>query len=94
MTTAKDVAKFMVDELEGTNFLYQETIVHQVMQRFGPGFTGINANGNPSINKDVLSAFNKLTPNAVWDRAERLWRARQPYRQAGPSTITAARCAA
>jgi hypothetical protein len=83
MTTAKDVAKFMADELELTDYLYQETIVHQIMQKFGVGFTGINANGNPSINKDVLSAFNKLTPDAVWDRAERLWRARQPYDKPG-----------
>lgn len=83
MTTAKDVAKFMADELERTKFLHQETVVHQIMQKFGRAFTGINANGNPSINKDVLNAFNKLTPDAVWDRTERLWRARQPYDKPG-----------
>jgi len=70
MTTAHDVAKFMAEELERSKFLHQETVVHQITQKFGRGFTGINANGNPSINKDVLSAFNKLTPDAVWDRAE------------------------
>jgi hypothetical protein len=35
------------------------------------------------INKDVLAAFNKLTPNAVWDRGERLWRERQSYDKPG-----------
>jgi hypothetical protein len=83
MTTAREIAEFMAIELDRTKFLHQETIVHQIMRKFGAEFTGINANGNPSINKDVLSAFNKLTPDAVWDRAERLWRARQPYDKPG-----------
>lgn len=79
MTTALDVAQFMASELERTKFLYQETIVYQILSKFGKEFTGINANGNPSINADVLRHFNKLTPDAVWDRGGRYWRPRESY---------------
>jgi len=83
VTTSREVAEFMAAELDRVKFLHQETVVHQIMQKFGAGFTGTNSNGNPSINKDVLSAFNKLTPDTIWSRGERLWRARQPYDKPG-----------
>ncbi len=79
MTTPLDVASFMVSELETQTYLYQETVVYQIMERFGDGYTGINANGNPSINPDVLREFNKLTPDVVWDRRNRLWRKREEH---------------
>jgi hypothetical protein len=82
-TSARDVAEFMAAELERRKFLDQESVVQQIMKKFGPKFTGLNANGNPSINKDVLSAFNKMTPDAVWSRGERSWRARQPHDKPG-----------
>lgn len=81
--TAHHVAEFMAAELERRKFLDQELVVQQIIKKFGREFTGTNANGNPSINKDVLSAFNKLTPDAIWSRGERLWRARQPYDKPG-----------
>ena len=73
----------MADKLERVNYLHQETDVSQIIMKFGREFTNINANGNPSINKDVLAAFNKLTPSPVWERGERLWRARKPYDKLG-----------
>lgn len=83
MTTARDVAQFMLDELTRTKYLYQDVVVGQIELQFGPGFTGTNANGNPSINKDVLAVFNELTPDAVWERGERMWRFREPYDKPG-----------
>ena len=83
MTTAIEVARFMVSELETQTYLYQETVVYQIMERFGDDFTGTNANGNPSINADVLMEFNKLTPDVVWDRGNRLWRKREVYDRPG-----------
>jgi len=83
MTTARDVAQFMAEELARVSFLHQETVVGLIIMKFGREWTGINANGNSSINKDVLTAFNKLTPDAVWERGERMWRPRQPYDKPG-----------
>jgi hypothetical protein len=42
-----DVAEFMAAELERRKFLDQESVVQQIMKKFGPEFTGTNANGNP-----------------------------------------------
>jgi hypothetical protein len=83
MTTAAAVAKFMADELERTKYLYQDAVVNDIIVKFGEEFTRTNENGNLAINKDVLAAFNKLTPNAVWDRGERLWRGRESYDKPG-----------
>lgn len=83
MTTPGEVANFMVEELDRVKFLHQETVVYQIKAKFGAGFTGTNANGNPSIHKNVLAEFNRLTPDVVWERGERLWRRRQSYDKPG-----------
>jgi hypothetical protein len=74
--SAHDVAKFMAEELGRVKWLDQEAVVQQIIKKFGREFTVTNSNGNPSINKDVLRAFNKLTPDTVWSRGEKHWRAR------------------
>jgi len=77
--TAKDVAKYMASEAEGTNFLYQEVIVQRIRSKFGEEFVYFNANGNHAIDKRVLREFRNLTPDLVWDRGNRCWRKRQGY---------------
>jgi hypothetical protein len=83
MTVALDVAKFMVEQLKEQAYLYQQAIAYQIDERFGEGFTSINANGNASINADVLAEFNKLTPDVVWVRRDRMWRRREDYDRLG-----------
>ncbi|WP_459592424.1 DUF6953 family protein [Bradyrhizobium diazoefficiens] len=56
--------------------LYQDTIVDEIHERFGPDSTRENDRGNLGIHPDVLKAFRALTPDAVWDRNERCWRLR------------------
>lgn len=78
MTTAIDVAQWMFDEVNRRNSLDQETAAHQIQMKFGKEFIYENQNGNPAINKDVVTAFRKLTGNAVvWERGSREWRKRQ-----------------
>jgi hypothetical protein len=48
MTTAKEVAQFMADEFAAHRYLYQETIVFEIISKFGKQFTGANLNGNLS----------------------------------------------
>lgn len=75
MTTAKDVADWMFAQLTASRYLDQETVVWKVEKQFGQHFVYDNANGNPAIDKKVLSEFRKLTEGiAVWDRSDRAWR--------------------
>lgn len=78
--TSKDVAQWMLEQLNSANWLYQETIVYQIRENFGKEFTYDNENGNLAIDRRVLREFRKLTDeNVVWDRGERCWRFRQSY---------------
>ena len=75
--TAREVAEHMVAELEASGELSQSDVVWDIEQKFGEEFVYDNENGNRAIHKKVLAEFKKLTPNAVWERANRCWRLRQ-----------------
>jgi hypothetical protein len=69
----------MLDELNRKGYLDQETAVQEIARRFGEQFTYINENGNASIQKNVLTAFRKVSESSVvWDREDREWRKRKP----------------
>lgn len=75
MTTAQDVANWMFEQFQNTNWLYQESIVYKIKNEFGANFVYMNANGNYGISKEVLKHFRALTEGkAIWERAERAWR--------------------
>ncbi len=77
--TPNQVATYMAKQLENRKELYQEDVVYEIESMFGSEFVYINENGNPAIGRDVLKEFRKLTPNAVWERGNRLWRIRESY---------------
>ena len=80
MSDAREVAEWMLAQIDHTDCLYQEDVVYEIPQRFGDGFTFVNENGGESISKEVLQAFRKLTEGTViWERGERMWRRRQPF---------------
>lgn len=84
MTTAADVAKWMMSELEKEGILDQESAVGDIEQKFGSAFVYENQNGNLAISKDVLSEFRKLTEDiVVWVRSDRCWRFREKYDDPG-----------
>ena len=66
----------MAGELKRTGWLYQETVVAIITDRFGHDFLYINELGNPAIKRNVLKAFRGLTKDVVWDRVELAWRFR------------------
>ena len=73
-TTAADVARWMLDELEANGYLYQEVAVRRIDERFGEGFTYLNDNYNEAIDRKVLAAFRKLSEDTVvWSRSEKCW---------------------
>ena len=69
----------MVEQLERTRFMYQETIVYKIRSQFGKDFVYTNRNGNWAISPAVLKEFRKLTEGqVVWSRGDRCWRKRRP----------------
>jgi hypothetical protein len=78
--SATSVAEWMAAQLEHSDHLFQETVVQDIVARFGKEFTYVNANGSLGIRKNVLAAFKKLTGDAVvWERRTRVWRKRAGY---------------
>lgn len=71
------VAQYMTDKLESNGELYQEDIVYEIEKKFGGDCVYDNERGNLAIDKKVLKEFKKLTPDAVWDRRERMWQKRE-----------------
>lgn len=78
--SARDVAVFMLEQLNEQNYLYQEVIVWDIRSKFGERFVYENQNGNLAISRDVLKEFRNLTKESVvWERGSRLWRKRESY---------------
>jgi hypothetical protein len=75
----KEVAELMRAEFERLGELLQEDAVNAVQRKFGKQFVYLNENGNPAIHKGVLKEFKKITPDAVWERGEKLWRRRNKF---------------
>lgn len=79
MTTAKDVADWMIAQFNTNRYLYQGTVVYKIMDTFGNAFVYRNKNGNLAIGADVLKEFRKLTEGKIiWERGNRAWRMLRP----------------
>jgi hypothetical protein len=77
-TTAKEVAEWMVNELEGWRYLNQTDAAARIRMYFGEEFIYVNRRRNPAIIKAVLAEFEKLTQDSVvWVRKSRRWRKRE-----------------
>jgi hypothetical protein len=82
--TASDVAKWMLDELNREQILYQETAVWEIQEKFGESFVYQNDRGNLAISKEVLSEFKKISEDTVvWIRGQRYWRFREATDEPG-----------
>ncbi len=77
--TIEKVAAWMSSELESEGTLYQDVAVDYIARTFGETFIETNANGNQAIKRQVLEAFNQLTPHAIWSRSGRYWRPRESF---------------
>jgi len=77
--TARDVAVWMLQQVETQNLLYQHVAASYIFRYFGERFTYRNHNGNLAISPNVLSEFRLLSRDTVvWSRRERYWRYRLP----------------
>lgn len=75
----------MLDRYLTDGFLYQEAASTHLMEFNDEKLAYFDANSNLCIGKKVLIEFNKLTPEAVYERSGKFWRLRletdQPGRQ-------------
>ena len=77
LITSKDVAEWMVQELEARTVLSQEDAGSQIAAKFGHEFTYLSRSGKRAIVDRVLIAFRKLTGDTVvYVQRKNLWRKR------------------
>lgn len=75
----------MLAEYEEFGFLYQESAAVHLFHLNDERLAYFDKNSNLCVGKGVLAIFNRLTPDAVYERSEKFWRRRletdQPGRQ-------------
>ncbi|MBD2542282.1 hypothetical protein [Coleofasciculus sp. FACHB-SPT36] len=77
--TAKDVAAWMLKQVETKGVFYQQDAAWHIRRYFGECFIGLNKNSNPAISKKVLKEFRLISlKTVVWNRRELYWRLCQP----------------
>lgn len=83
--TPDQAAEWMLQHFEAKRFLYQEEAASHLLHLHDAALAYYDGNGNVCVGKKVLAAFNKLTPDAVYERTGKYWRDRlvsdQPGRQ-------------
>lgn len=83
--TEEEAAHWMLSDFETAGFLYQEGAASHLMQFRDENLAYFDKSSNLCIGKGVLKIFNKLTPEAVYERSGKFWRIRletdQPGRQ-------------
>lgn len=76
--TKREVAQWMVEEVERAGILQQDRAARTIRSHFGDEFVYRNANNNLAINELVLKIFNELTGDrVVWSRSLFHWRKRK-----------------
>lgn len=83
--TKEEAAQWMLAEYQAAGFLYQETAASHLFHLNDEQLAYFDKDSNLCVGKEVLSIFNRLTPDAVYERSGKFWRPRletdQPGRQ-------------
>jgi hypothetical protein len=67
MATPKEIAEWMVAQLEESDQLLQVDVVAAIEEMFGAGFVYLSDIGEKSIDRRVLNQFRKMTEDdVVW----------------------------
>ena len=81
--TPGQAAQWMLEQYEAKRFLYQEEAASHLLHLHDEDVAYYDDSGNVCVGKEVLKQFNKLTPDAVYERAGKFWRDRLPTDQPG-----------
>lgn len=79
----QEAAEWMLDQFEEKRFLYQAEAASHLLHLHDEQLAYYDGNGNVCVGKKVLAAFNKLTPDTVYERTGKFWRDRLPSDQPG-----------
>lgn len=76
MATAREVAEWMLSQVNAGIRLYQKRAVRHIRANFGEEFSYKNENRNWAISKEVLDEFEALAPadKVKWVVGRRYWR--------------------
>jgi len=81
--TPRQAAEWMLEQFEIKRFLYQEEAASHLFHLHDEALTYFDRDGNLCLGKAVLAEFNRLTPDAVYERGDKFWRDRLPSDQPG-----------
>jgi hypothetical protein len=81
--TPQEAAEWMLLQFEMKRFIYQEEAASHLLHLHDETLAYFDKSGNVCVGKKVLAAFNKLTPDAVYERVGKFWRDRLPSDQPG-----------
>ena len=81
--TPEEAAGWMLEQFEEKRFLYQEEAASHLLHLHDEQLAYYDGRGNVCVGRSVLTEFNKLTPDAVYERTGKLWRDRLPSDQPG-----------
>ncbi|MGR0183234.1 DUF6953 family protein [Azospirillum aestuarii] len=76
--TPQQAAEWMLEQFEAKRFLYQEEAASHLFHLHDEALAYFDASGNLCVGKAVLAEFNKMTSDAVYERADKFWRDRLP----------------
>lgn len=71
---ASAAAQWMLEMLHRDGCVYQDDTVDMLTKASAEALLRENADGNIVLGSEVLSAFKKISANAVWIRPDRYWR--------------------
>lgn len=78
MTTASEVAAWMLEQIKTKKELYQDEAFHEIERSFGKSFAYQNDVGSNVISPSVLKRFNQISKDdVVWSRSYKHWRLRE-----------------
>jgi hypothetical protein len=67
--TPQQAADWMLTQYEAKRFIYQEEAASYLLHFQDEALAYYDVSGNSCVGKDVLKAFLKLTPDAVYERS-------------------------
>lgn len=74
--TPRQVAEWMIKQLEAEEELYQQPTAYKILEIFGEEFVALDANNELGISRKVLYQFKKMTGDTVvWVAVQGDWTA-------------------
>ena len=83
--TPAEGAQWMLKELADGGELYQDAVAGEMIGHGDDDLAYYDDNGSACVGKKLLSEFKKVSPDVVWSRSGKYWRAREDGDEPGRS---------